>query len=87
MRSQKLTCWGANIDGRSAVFTSEKTALAQLIHLTVALVKLRRCGWRMLARIVSTWTHHAMFAKAALCVFEESTASCAPRQDCGLGSC
>ena len=62
--------WGAEIRGDSGKVRGESEAALQLAVLTLGFLSVP-IGWRTATRLVSTWTHHAMFSRIALSLFSE----------------
>jgi hypothetical protein len=69
IREEVATVWGARIDGRAGTVRGEAAALHQLIKVTAEAILAGGLTPHMMMRLVSSWTHHMMFFRSALCIF------------------
>jgi hypothetical protein len=73
-RQERLSCatiWGAHIDGVLARVRGEPQVAHQLVRVTAAALRAGQLTPHLVTRLVSSWMHHMMLARASLYVFQE----------------
>ena len=81
-RVSQAVIWGA----RAARVRGEAQVAHQLIKVTISAVLEGRLSPHMVTCLTSSWTHHMMFARSSLCLFQEAAqaqTSGAARDGCG----